>query len=232
MIAGRVLHISNSSFYGFSRQIDSLREACIILGQRTLQSLIYTLAVLDQYQNSEKVGPSSLNYREVWKYSLYTACLAQAIEKSDSKDIPSVFITFLFQGLGLILLDHYESELLEQSIQMAKESDIPLEKATAQVTGTSYLDLSRQALNFWRFPEDVCSNLKQISEEDNHAVVPLMKLSAVVAYAMGHPLVNMVFPKAISQQELSGVMPEKEKLTVCIEDAEILFSQMSKELLG
>ena len=51
-LTARLLKLSNSSFYGRSQKVGTLREAIIILGFKTLRSLVLAASTHSLYQKS------------------------------------------------------------------------------------------------------------------------------------------------------------------------------------
>ncbi len=231
VIAGRVLQISNSSFYGFSRQIDSLKEACVILGQHTLRSLIYTLAVLGNYRDGGERG-DKLSYDAVWKHSLYSACVTRALASHHKLDSSNLFTTALFQHLGLIVLDNFDDSWLPQAIKTTSQGSHTLQDAVSEVSGLNYFEVSFKALEYWNFPTDVCRAVESIYDGSAGTDQQALNMGNVVADAFGYDIA----PKASAMTLRAGVLDvmftNEQQAHDILSEADSLFAQMAKDFLG
>jgi len=74
-VAARVLKISNSSFYGCQRQIQTLSHAIMVLGFSTLKSLVVAASVKQVYK------PYGLTEKMLWEHSFGAGLAARIIAK-------------------------------------------------------------------------------------------------------------------------------------------------------
>jgi len=79
VLTAKVLKVSNSAYYGYSRKIDTIRQAIIILGLDTLKSLVIAASAYASLKNpSEGYG---LSKDDLWRHSLAVAVGARLIAK-------------------------------------------------------------------------------------------------------------------------------------------------------
>lgn len=72
VLTSRVLKVVNSAFYGFHRQIDSVEQAVVILGNEEVINLAFSIAV---HKILETISPARA--RKLWEHSLVVARLSQ-----------------------------------------------------------------------------------------------------------------------------------------------------------
>jgi putative nucleotidyltransferase with HDIG domain len=72
VLTSRILKVVNSAFYGFHRQIDSVEQAVVILGNEEVVNLAFSIAI---HKIMESVSPAQA--RRLWEHSLVTALLSQ-----------------------------------------------------------------------------------------------------------------------------------------------------------
>ncbi len=231
VIAGRVLQISNSSFYGFSRQIDSLREACVILGQHTLRSLIYTLAVLGDYRD-EGDRTNQLSYDAVWKHSLYSACLARVCGEAHERNGNNLFTSALFEHLGLIVLDNFNPAWLPSAITLAAQGKHTVQDAVSEVTGLNYLEVSFKALEYWNFPNEVCQTIQSVYDGTDSPDQHILNLSNVVADGFAYGISNSVCTVSLKTGVLDEVFNNEAQALALLGACDALFAQLAKDFLG
>ena len=231
VIAGRVLQISNSSFYGFSRQIDSLKEACVILGQHTLRSLVYTLAVIGDYRDDE-ARQDTLSYDSLWKHSLFSACLARVVAQANKRDSSNLFTTALFQHLGLIVLDNFDNDWMPQALNVAATGSHTMQDAVSEVTGLNYLEVSYKALEYWNFPEEVCHSVEAIYDGSCGFDQQTLNIANGVADAFGYQIAPGAGAMALLPGTVDAVFTDQDLALEQLHETDVLFVQMAKDFLG
>jgi HD-like signal output (HDOD) protein len=103
VLTAKVLKMSNSAYYGFSREISTISEAVLILGMDTLKSLAIAASAV-KLLNRDVVG-YGLGEGGLWKHSLAAAMSATLIAKQmNIKDAEKYFVAGLLHDIGKILL--------------------------------------------------------------------------------------------------------------------------------
>ncbi|MFQ3230487.1 HDOD domain-containing protein [Reinekea sp.] len=113
MLCAKILMIANSPFFGFAREIERIEEAIVIIGGKTLKSLIYTGTLLTSTSNR-----AVLPYI---KHSLTTALFSRAIAELIGMDEDNAYLAGLLHLLPVISNYHekLEGHLSEQLLQKA-----------------------------------------------------------------------------------------------------------------
>ncbi len=97
-ISARILKITNSSVYGLLRKITTLHGALVVLGERTVKSLVLAssmCSVNKQYGLLEKL---------LWEESVGSAIASRFISKSLNKgECEEAFLAGLFSNLGKVV---------------------------------------------------------------------------------------------------------------------------------
>ena len=233
VIAGRVLSLANSSFYGFPRGIDTLREACVILGQQTLKNLVYTLAVMDRFQRNEAVSGDMDEPlpKRIWRYALYNASSVMTMGRYSGKNMPEAFTAALFENLGLIFLDYFEQERFGRAFHEADAEGISITHTVIRHFGCQIAELSYLALDQWQFPEAICDILKNMARGEESMGAALIRVSHLVSKSIGQELASGIWPDMPGQRDLQLCRKILEPLPEIINDTQKMFEQLSSELL-
>ncbi len=97
-VSARILKITNSSVYGLVRKITTLQDALVLLGERTVRSLVLAssmCSVNKQFGLLEKL---------LWEESVGSAIASRYISKSLGKgDCEEAFLAGLFSNLGKVV---------------------------------------------------------------------------------------------------------------------------------
>ncbi len=101
-LAGQVLKFVNSSYFGFSRKISSVKVGISLVGVRTIKNFALWNAVFSLVPNP-RCGPFDL--KDIWQDSLRRALFARAVAKLQGlKTAEDVFTAALLQDMAVPLL--------------------------------------------------------------------------------------------------------------------------------
>jgi len=129
-IAAKVLKLANSSYYGLSGKISSIKHASVVLGHKALGELITmggTASILGK--NLEGYG---LDAGELWRHSLGVAFGSRIIANRKNPALANdAFTSRLLHDAGKLILNPYlmeRKELFDQLIAGGQESFLAAEK--------------------------------------------------------------------------------------------------------
>lgn len=101
----KVLKLTNSAFYGLAREIDSVKQAVVIVGLEAVKNLVLSASVLDMFKGKD-VDPDFQD--KFWRHSLATAfcsrILAKQLRKNGMVDPDSAFSAGLLHDIGKIVI--------------------------------------------------------------------------------------------------------------------------------
>lgn len=123
----KVLKLTNSAFYGLSREVESVKQAVVIVGLEAIKNLVLSASVLDMFKGKD----IDQDFQEkFWRHSLATAFCARILaRKLKSRGIVDPDLSFsagLLHDIGKIILccflqDEYkkftEARLTDQQSQ-------------------------------------------------------------------------------------------------------------------
>ena len=146
-VAARVLKISNSSFYGCQRQIQTLSHAIVVLGFATLKSLVVAASVKQVYQ------PYGLTEKMLWEHS-FGAGLASRIIAKESRLVSQeeAFLGGLFHDIGKIIMNTMNSTQFQDAMQRCYNDGLTFEEAERQVYSYTHSEVGGLVIKKWNFP--------------------------------------------------------------------------------
>ena len=152
-LTSQVLKFVNSSYFGFSREIATVRLAINLVGIRTIKNFALWSAVFSLVPNP-KCGP--LDMRRLWQDSLRRALFAREMAKQlGMSEAEEVFAAGLLQDLALPILakelnQDYEILFIERDARRCRLS--LLEK---QRFGWDHAEAGAKFSSAWNFPEEI-----------------------------------------------------------------------------
>lgn len=145
----KVLKIVNSAFYGFHRQVDSIENAVMILGNDEVSNLAFTVAV------AQMLGPLPADQgRQLWAHSLMVALLSQWLgRRLDLADVESLYTAGLLHDLGkLVLWQAGHAPVLDAA-------SLTSLAAEEQAIGFSHAEMGAYIAERWNLPETIVDSL-------------------------------------------------------------------------
>ncbi|KAA3656393.1 MAG: HDOD domain-containing protein [Calditrichaeota bacterium] len=183
--AAKILRLSNSAFYGRSRNIASIKDAIMLLGIHTVRSLVVASGAYGLYNSSGVLG--SLK-QQMWEHSLATAVLSKMLARQFGDFSPEeAFLAGLLHDIGKLVLVNRFPEKYGQIIQndevdivTALESEIEIFRFSHQQVGSALVD-------DWLLPENLVQAIGQHHDFSEPDSLPgLTALSDAVVSAQGY----------------------------------------------
>ena len=150
-LTGQVLRFVNSSYFGFSREISSVKLAITLVGIRTIKNFSLWSAVFSLMPNP-KCGPFDL--KALWQDSLRRGLFARSMGKQlGMKDAEDLFAGALLQDMAVPLLakelaDDYLDLLEKRGSDGVRLSDLERERF-----GWTHAEAGGQLARGWNLPD-------------------------------------------------------------------------------
>jgi HD-like signal output (HDOD) protein len=151
-LSAKMLQLSNSAFFGFSRRVFSVAEAVQLLGAGVIQSLALAVPLFSQFD--EKKCPGFL-VEHVWDHSAETGALARRIYNDhldDSHRAEQAFAAGVMHDIGKLILAEKISDQYSEILKEAHAKKSPLHHVERQHLGASHAEVGAYLLALWGLP--------------------------------------------------------------------------------
>ena len=149
-VSARILKISNSTFYGCRRKIQTLAEAVVVLGHNTLKGLAVAASLKEIYK------PAGLIENMLWEHSFGAALAAKIIAgHTPQVSADEAFLAGLFHDLGKIIMNLREKEKFQQATERCYNEMLMFEEVEKTVFPYTHAELGAYVLEKWNLPEDL-----------------------------------------------------------------------------
>lgn len=146
-VAARVLKISNSSFYGCQRQIQTLSHAIMVLGFSTLKSLVVAASVKQVYK------PYGLTEKMLWEHSFGAGLASRMIANSTRLvNEEEAFLGGLFHDIGKIIMNSIDHEQFQLVMEKCFNDGISFLEAELQTYSYTHTEVGALVIKKWNFP--------------------------------------------------------------------------------
>jgi HD-like signal output (HDOD) protein len=149
-LTANLLKLCNSAYYGVRRQVGSVKEALILLGNQTVVTLAFATSMGDILRG--QLSAYGLAKDEMWHHALATALgaarLAECSDHADMKD--RAFTAGLVHDIGKLLLNGPLTQQLEQLPPGAQGQT--LLGAERRILGFDHCEAGAALATAWHFP--------------------------------------------------------------------------------
>ncbi len=150
----KVLKLTNSAFYGLSREIDSVKQAVIIIGLEAIKNLVLSASVLDMFKGDNV----DQEYQEkFWRHSLATAfcgrMMANKLRVRGMVNPDAAFSSGLLHDVGKIVISCFlpdeHKQLLQERAKDSTASDVEIEE---RILGYNHAQIGGFLAVQWKIP--------------------------------------------------------------------------------
>lgn len=224
-LSTKILHLVNSAFYGYSKQIKTISRAVVILGFRAVRSAALAISVFDYFNDEES---DSVNMLDFWKHSIAVASICKVMAKElGINQQEEAFIVGLLHDVGKLIEKRYFDNDFREVCTVAQEQHLSwydCEKALFQV---HHATIGKAVFRAWNFPPSVVDAVQFHHQPSASIKVPqltaLVHLADMMSYQLGYGAPGAFPPKACDPDALK-------LLGVTMEGTRIYHEKITEEL--
>lgn len=222
-LTANVLKIANSAAYGFSKRINSLQQAVVILGTNALNNMVLIAGLSDSLIRN--VEGYDLPANVFWESSLANAVLSQKLaahKKEMLCDPYTAFTAGLLLDSGKLVLGSFVKSYYSQILSRVENEGVPFDEAERRELGFSHADVGGLLLKNWKFPDDIVECV--IYHHTPDLLDPSKTLVDVVHVANN---LSMMRGTGMGKEGMSYHQSQKacERLKINLKDQEIVLAQ-------
>lgn len=147
-VAARILKLSNSAYYGCQRQINTLSGAIMLLGFRTLKSLVVAASLK---QICKRFG---LTEKMLWEHAVGAAIAARIISANGKfVNEETAFLAGLFHDIGKTIMNDLDPSKYQQVMMRCYNEGLPFEGVERSIYSFSHAEVGALVIRKWNFPE-------------------------------------------------------------------------------
>ncbi len=187
-LSARVLRLSNSAYYGLSRQVSDLPEAVVVLGMRCIRNLTLVAATFPWMSRTMKgyeLGPKAM-----WSHALAVAVGAQEVAKrANLRCLDAAFTAGLLHDIGKVALSVWLENKVCAVVSLAERESISFDEAERQVLGFDHAEVGYMLAGNWNLPvplaEAVRFHHRPNETEPSSDLADCVHLADALAMALG-----------------------------------------------
>ena len=151
----KVLKLTNSAFYGLSREVDSVKQAVVIVGMEAIKNLVLSASVLDMFRGKSVDQDFQESY---WRHSLAAGCccriLARRIRSRGFVDPDAAFSSGLLHDIGKMVVSCFLPDEHSQLKQERKSDHTAVDyEIEERVLGYTHAQIGGFLAKQWKLPQ-------------------------------------------------------------------------------
>lgn len=145
-LTARILKVANSSLFGFSRRIDTLRHAIALLGFRTVKNLVLGSSMKEVFKRF------GLTERLLWEHATRSGAVAARLSEHPAIDVDSeeAFTVGLLHDLGKIALNNAAPEEYSRVAARVYNEGVSFVAAERDEFGFDHAEIGALVAAKWR----------------------------------------------------------------------------------
>jgi HD-like signal output (HDOD) protein len=151
-MTAKILHLSNSAFFGFRTQISSPSKAAVLLGMDTVKTLVLSLQVFSQFKLNKKL---TAFIEHLQGHSVRTGILAKNIAKEADQDrvtIDHAFMAGTLHDLGKLIFAAKFPDQYQVIIDKVKNENSPFSECERATFGVTHSEMGAYLTGLWGLP--------------------------------------------------------------------------------
>ena len=153
-LTAKVFRLSNSPYYGRASEVNTLKEAIIVLGFMTVRSIVIATAAHNMFLSDEKNKLET----KLWQHSLATAISAREIAKHlNNPEKEEIFVTALMHDIGKLVILQKLPEWFTKILNEVEENNDSFHMVEKRVFRFNHCDVASLLLKDWSFPPKLVS---------------------------------------------------------------------------
>jgi HD-like signal output (HDOD) protein/CheY-like chemotaxis protein len=203
----RVLQVANSTLFGLTREITTIRDAVAYLGLNTVQNLMLSGDLFAAQDQGPAVAESSLS--TLPGKARRAAHIAAAIV-DDEEDSKVAYSAALLSDLGTLVLATALPELHEASSAHASSAGIPPHEAEERIHGFTHAEIGAYLLALWGLPHPIVEAVAYHHRPgrgggSTFGVAGAVHVAACLAHASGPGGIPDITPEGLDMDYLKSV---------------------------
>ncbi|MHB9030087.1 MAG: HDOD domain-containing protein [Candidatus Latescibacterota bacterium] len=187
-VAGNLLRLCNSSYFGLRRPIMNIREAVVFIGLRHLHRILM-LTGARPYFEAGKPGYEA-RAGELWSHALAVSVISGHVMKMTGEvDQDRVFLSSLLHDIGKLVLSEFIEQEYPAVISSRETEQDSFLQTERKVLGIDHAYIGARILSLWGFPEEVSTAVGKHHEpwrDGDSTLDDTVRLADSLALSMGY----------------------------------------------
>jgi HD-like signal output (HDOD) protein len=208
-LSARVLRLANSAFYGMPRSITNLNNAVVILGLKTITTVVVSIAVFDMFPQDK--FSKAFDRIAFWKHCLACGQIARGLASRMRSQVTfgpeEAFCAGLLHDIGKVIMEQYLHDDFHAALEFSHSKSVPAHEAEASVLGYDHCDVSHWLTEKWDLPSELHLPMlfhhRPLESDDYRDIIGLVHWADRLSYDAGFSFGPNAAPPRIDAQAVA-----------------------------
>lgn len=230
-LTARVLKLVNSAYYGFPKQISTIRQAITILGFTTIKGVILSASIYKMF--SPKGSDTLFDYKAFWRHSILTAAAARLLSQhSPINTGEDIFAATFLHDIGKVIFAQYDWKNYSHAYKKSNTTPEITLKNEEEYCGLNHCEIGNLVAYSWNLPEIFCDIISYHHFPEKSSKYKNECLIANFADRMAHAVEsnekltiddNILEKLCISEENIIGIQYKLKETTLDINNIDSFF---------
>jgi HD-like signal output (HDOD) protein/ActR/RegA family two-component response regulator len=154
-MAGQVMKLVNSSFFGLAREIGTLEDAVTYLGVKTIASLVL---VKELFSQCRPAAMKEFQLDQLWQHSFCVATKARkiaSVAENGAQIQDCAYLAGLLHDIGKLLLATHLPESYREIRENALRTGRPCAEVELDILGADHATIGGYLISLWGLPRRI-----------------------------------------------------------------------------
>ncbi len=148
-LAGRILRIANSAFYGGYRSVSTIQAAVMRMGFDAVRGLVVAASVKGVYRRF------GLTEQQLWEHAVGVGIGSRIVAKEAGINPDEAFVAGLLHDVGKTVLANNHADRYAEVFRAVYNDGMPSLAAEVGVFGFGHTEIGGSVVRRWRLPESI-----------------------------------------------------------------------------
>lgn len=207
----KLLRLSNSAFFGFTREIKSIGDAVSLLGNETVKNAVLSISVFEATKDMDE--SAGIDRKAFWQHATAVGSIVRFIAKKMNIQREECFTAGILHDVGKIVLDGLFADFYSGALKAVAGQKVSLFEAEESAIGLTHTKLGHELAESWGIPGGLAQAIlyhhRPKSSEGDAELASLVHIGDAYARNLefgsgGDPYVPVIQPFAFSHLGISG----------------------------
>lgn len=154
-MTAKILQLANSALLGVRSRISNASQAVSLIGLDMIRALVISAHIFTQFEARQM---EEMSISRLWKHSLATASVGQAIARAEhaSREIvDDSFTAGLLHDIGKMILASIMPEKYKAVLQRVAKESLPVSQAEYQAFSCTHAEVGAYLIGIWGLPHAI-----------------------------------------------------------------------------
>ncbi len=203
-LTAKILHLVNSAFYGYSKEIKTISRAVVILGFQAVRSAALAISVFDYFNGEDS---NQIDMTQFWKHSIASGSICKVLASEIRiNQQEEAFVMGLLHDTGKLIEKRYFPNDFDELCEVAQEQHLTWYDAEKALFQIHHATIGKAVFRAWNFPTSVVEAVQFHHNPDLASQYPqlaaLTHLADYMAYPLGYPSPGALPPQGCNPAAL------------------------------